>query len=223
VADLETQIRSHAESLARQFDRVLQVLEAWGYLEGWQLTDRGDRLVRIFHECDLLVAEALELGLFEDLAPEAVAGLASCFTYEHRSSTPPPEPWFPNTDLRERYEAITRLAADLNADESRLGLAQTRPPDAGFVGAAHGWCVGEGFDDVLGDEELTGGDFVRNMRQLLDLLRQIGDAAPNSGTKRAARAAADSLFRGVVAASSAISTTDNTGEGVDDDVREPAP
>jgi hypothetical protein len=40
------------------------------------------------------------------------------------------------------------------------------------------------------------------MKQLIDLLRQIGDSARDPDTARTARIAAESLFRGVVAASS---------------------
>jgi len=45
---------------------------------------------------------------------------------------------------------------------------------------------------------------VRNVKQLLDLLRQLGDVAPDPATAAAARTAADRLFRGVVAASSVV-------------------
>ncbi|HET9770305.1 MAG TPA: hypothetical protein VFS16_05405, partial [Acidimicrobiia bacterium] len=78
------------------------------------------------------------------------------------------------------------------------------PPDGGFAAIAHAWAAGKDLEDVLFDEELTGGDFVRNVKQLIDLLRQVGDVAPNRGTASAARAAADALFRGVVAASSTV-------------------
>ena len=37
----ERRVRGRSESLARQFDRVLRVLEAWGYVDGWALTDAG--------------------------------------------------------------------------------------------------------------------------------------------------------------------------------------
>src|SRR5207302_1286522 len=72
---LETRIRGRSESLARQFDRVLRVLEAWGYVDGWRLTGAGERLGRIYHECDLLVAEGLETGLLDGLDPASVAAL----------------------------------------------------------------------------------------------------------------------------------------------------
>ena len=57
------------------------------------------------------------------------------------------------------------------------------------------------------DEQVSGGDFVRNVKQLIDLLRQVGEVAPEPQTAAAARRAADNLFRGVVAASSVVSTT----------------
>jgi ATP-dependent RNA helicase HelY len=204
IEDLERQIRGHTESLARQFDRVLQLLEAWGYLEGWALTRRGKQLVRIFHESDLLVAECLEAGLLDDLDPASLAGVVSCFTYEHRASGPPPEPWFPSGTLRHRVEQIEQIATELNADERRLGLSLTRGPDPGFLALAHAWAAGEGLDEVLADEEISGGDFVRNIKQLLDLLRQIADTAVDPSTASAAREASQALFRGVVAASSAV-------------------
>ena len=59
---------------------------------------------------------------------------------------------------------------------------------------------------MLLDEDLTGGDFVRNVKQLIDLLRQIGDVAMAAETSRTARSAADALFRGVIAASSTVGT-----------------
>ena len=108
VDELERSVKGRTESLARRFDRVLRLLDAWGYLDGWALTEKGERLAHLYHECDLLIAEALEAGLLDDLDPAALAGLVSVFTYEHRSSTPPPAPWFPSRKVRERFDAIER-------------------------------------------------------------------------------------------------------------------
>ena len=63
---------------------------------------------------------------------------------------------------------------------------------------------GDDLSTVLEDGELTGGDFVRTVKQCIDLLRQIGDVAPDPATAATARAAADACSRGVVAASSAV-------------------
>jgi ATP-dependent RNA helicase HelY len=217
IDDIEERVRGRTESLARRFDRVLRLLEAWGYLDGWALTGRGRRLARIYHECDLLVAEALETGLLDGLDPAAMAAMVSCFTYEHRSPTPPPPPWFPSPRVRSRFEALEEIAAELNADEDEAGLTLTRAPDPTFAALAHAWAAGEALDEVLEDEDLSGGDFVRNVKQLVDLLRQVGDVAGDEATGRSARRAAEALHRGVVAASSTVA------DAVDDDAPREVP
>jgi len=38
VVDLRVKVKGRSQSLARLFDRVLRLLETWGYLDGWALT-----------------------------------------------------------------------------------------------------------------------------------------------------------------------------------------
>ena len=61
------------------------------------------------------------------------------------------------------------------------------------MAAIHGWAAGDELADMLDDEEMTGGDFVRNVKQVIDLLRQIADVAPDPETAATARAGADAL------------------------------
>jgi ATP-dependent RNA helicase HelY len=206
-AGLERQVRGRSASLARQFDKVLRVLEAAGFLEGWALTPAGERLTRIYHEADLVIATCLEEGVFDGLDPAQLAGLASSFTFERRGPGDDPVPWFPSSEVRSRWARIESVHARVVDAEERAGLPMTRALDPGFVGLAHAWAAGESLDDVLEDEELSGGDFVRNVKQLVDLLRQLGEVAPERDTRTAATAAAEALFRGVIAASSAIGAT----------------
>jgi ATP-dependent RNA helicase HelY len=203
---LELQVRGRSASLARQFDRVLQLLESWRFLDGWSLTPAGERLTRIYHEADLVIATSLEEGLFDGLDAPSLAGLASAFTFESRGPGDNPVPWFPSGDVRRRWAQIEAVHGRLVDAEERAGLPPTRPLDPGFVGLAHAWAAGEDLPDVLQDEELSGGDFVRNIKQLIDLLRQIGEVAPSRETRSTAQAAADALFRGVISASSAVGT-----------------
>jgi ATP-dependent RNA helicase HelY len=202
VERLERRVKGRLESLARQFDRVLRVLEAWGYVDGWRLTDAGECLARLYHEADLLVAESLSQGLLDGLSPPEMAAAVSFFTFESRSSAQP-SPWFPTPRVRRRWSQVSQLAAELNAAEDDAGLPFTRPPEAGFAGLAFAWASGEELAEVISDEEISGGDFVRNVKQLMDLLRQLGDTAPEPATAGTARSAAEALMRGVVAASSA--------------------
>jgi superfamily II RNA helicase len=191
-------------SLARRFGKILQLLEAWGYLDGWALTAR-DHLVRIFHESDLLIAESIESGLLDGLEP-AAGRMVSCFTYEHRSSTTAASS-FPSANVEHRFAQMTQLAAEPMPTRRRRGCRS--PPDAGFLGLAHAWVAGQPLDEIW-RTRLSGGDFVRNAKLLIDLLRQVAEAAADPATARAARQAADLMFRGVVSASSVVPTAEPT-------------
>jgi ATP-dependent RNA helicase HelY len=204
VAELEAKVSASESGLVRSFEQVVEILTDWGYLDGWSLTTSGQRLARLFHECDLLVVEALSRGLLDGLDASTLAGLVSVFTYEHRSSEAPPAPWFPSREATLRWRAIEKLANELATREQRGALNSTRQPDPTFVAIAFAWAAGESFAQVVEEEELSGGDFVRNIKQLIDLLRQIGDLAPVEATRRAAAQATEQLLRGVIAASSTV-------------------
>ena len=206
VARLERRARGRSDSLARQFDRVLGLLESWGYVEGWSLTPPGQVLARLYAETDLLLAESLREGCLDGLSVPETAAVLSCFTYARRGpddGTPTAPLRWPTSRVAERSRRIEGLWRTLTAAESDAGLPETRPPDPGFTPYVYEWAAGESLSDVLEDEELAGGDFVRHVKQCIDLLRQVGDVAPDHTTRAAARAAADACFRGVVAVASA--------------------
>jgi ATP-dependent RNA helicase HelY len=207
VARLERRIASRNESLARQFDRVLGVLEAWGYIEGWGLSNAGHLLARLNTEGDLVVAEALREGHLDGTDAPTLAALVSCFTFQRRgpdSNEPMPPRRWPNQHVARRARSIERIWRDLNLAERDERLPETRRPDPGFTAAMHAWASGDELADVLDDEEMTGGDFVRNVKQTIDLLQQIAEVAPDPETAATARVAAGRCLRGVIAASSTV-------------------
>jgi ATP-dependent RNA helicase HelY len=155
-------------------------------------------LAGIFHETDLLVAEMLRGGVLDGLGAADLAAIVSCVVYEHRSPEPPAAPWFSSREVQGRWRQLEALSADLRARERSVGLGEHRPPDPTFAAVAHAWVAGEGFAEIVDEEELTGGDFVRTMKQLIDLLRQVATVAGDSGVRRAAASAVDGARRGVV-------------------------
>lgn len=209
IARLSTQVRSRSSSISRQFDEVLNILETWNYVVDWTLTDKGRVLARTFHESDLLVAECLNRGHLDGLDPSTFAGLLSTFVYEHRSSEAPPEPWFPSAEARKRWRRIEATSQELRLAEHQAHVTVHRPPDPTYIAIAYAWAMGEDFAEVVETEELSGGDFVRTMKQLIDLTRQVALIAPVAETRRCAEQAAELLRRGVVAASSAMETADD--------------
>ena len=115
--------------------------------------------------------------------------MVSLFTYEHRSPDAPPASWFPSTKVRDRCRAIAALATELNGIEDEAGLDLTRPPDP-RSSRSHVWVAGEALDDVLEDEDLSGGDFVRNVKQVIDLLGQVADVTDQPTSAAVVEAAA---------------------------------
>ncbi len=208
-ADLKRNTKTSAHrsnSLVDQLNRVLDLLDDMGCTSGWALTDSGRTLAGVFHECDLLIADCVRAGVFDGLKPADVAALASVFVHEQRGPSRGDETLpraFP-AGLVDRWWRIAHRAERLNERESAHDLQLTRRPDPGFAAIAHGWARGRNLSTVMAQDDITGGDLVRTMKALIDLLRQLGEVAPEAATRDAAREAAQQLFRGVVSASSTV-------------------
>ena len=188
-----------SESLVAQLDRRLAILGDRGFLDGWRLTEDGLALAGVYHESDLLVAEVLRAGVLDDLEPAHLAGVASSLTFEaRRAGDEPPVPR--QARVVERLAAVESLAAGLRADERKVGLRRTRRPDGGLARSVVAWASGGTLDRVLRDAEVAPGDFVRNVRQIIDLVRQVGQVAPEAATRANADLAVALLRRGVVGA-----------------------
>jgi ATP-dependent RNA helicase HelY len=194
---VERRIQIRTETLARQFDRVLAVLEALGYVSGWTLTPKGRTLSRIYGEGDLLVGESLDDGLFDDLSPSEVASIVSCVVYESRERVPSPGE-MPTDATEDRYESLMRTYRRIRRTEEEHQVELSRSLDAGFATPLFHWAEGEPLEGVLTETEMAPGDFVRNCKQLVDLLRQIEEVA-EPATAALLRGARASVFQGVVA------------------------
>lgn len=210
VGRLKERIKLAKGGLARQLDAINEVLNEFGCADGWSLTDTGECLKSVFHESDLLTVLCLREGVLDGVAPASLAGLVSLLTYEHRSSLPPPAPRYPDADCRERAGAIFDLASQIGRVERHHSVTPSRPPDASFFATAHAWAVGASYtelveDDLAGGASPAGGDFVRQMRQLIDLTDRISDVAPTADLRAAAGAARRVLDRDVVAAAARVS------------------
>ena len=203
------------EDLVGELDSVLGVLERRGYLDGWKVTEAGARLAGLYHEADLLLAEALEAGQLDGLDPASLAAVASGLCYEARRERDAPLP-APNAKVAGRLEAIEELSQSLSAEERNGHLPLTRGVDSGFASLIHEWARGRDLRQVLQPSAgsgrrgrkvaplMSGGDFVRNVKQVIDLLRQVAMVAAQAETAKSARAAAERLLRDVVAASSVV-------------------
>ena len=203
------------EDLVGELDAVLGVLERRGYLDGWKVTEAGGRLAGLYHEADLLLAESLEAGHLDGLDPASLAAVASGLCYEARRERDAPLP-APNARVSRRLEAIEELSEALSAEERAGRLPVTRGVDGGFASLIYEWARGRDLRQVLQPNAgagrrgrraapfMSGGDFVRNVKQVIDLLRQVAMVAAEPDTAKSARVGGERLLRDVVAASSVV-------------------
>ena len=91
----------------------------------------------------------------------------SCFTYEHRGPAPAAAAVVPvPAGAGAGGATSSRWRPTCRPTRTAAGLPPPADPDPGFVALAHAWAAGEALADVLGDEDLSGGDFVRNVKTL---------------------------------------------------------
>jgi ATP-dependent RNA helicase HelY len=213
--------------IARTFDRVCRVLESLGYLAGDTVTTDGRQLGRLYTELDLLAAECLRRGLWDGLSAAELAACVSALSFESRQADDVQPPRLPSGGVPEALAATLRTWDELDQLEKDNELSFLREPDFGFAWAAYRWARGARLEKVLAESpDLTPGDFVRSVKQLIDLLDQIAAAASarsendasgddasgddasgddGGGTRGAsdlaatARAAIDAMRRGVIA------------------------
>lgn len=169
--------RSRTNDIGLEFDRRTKVLGDTGHTTNWGLTVRGMSLRRLYNELDLLLAEALQVGVFSDLSAAEFGALASIFTYQARGGEVSEMPRI--SFAADPISRVGELAAAIADLERRAGLVETRYPDVGLVDSIHAWASGLDLVDIFDAEDLRAGDFVRSARQLLDLLRQIRDGFPD--------------------------------------------
>ena len=200
-AGLKAAADKRTNTIATKFDRLCGVLEALGYLAegGEEVTDAGRMLARLFCELDLVAAECLRAGLFEELSAPEFAAVISSLIYEARGVArrpvrlPTRSTEIAQTALRQAWRDVRLLERDHHLDKGR-------EPDIGFAEAAFAWASGRPLADVLYESELTAGDFVRWTRQVIDLAEQFADAAGPGRVRDLARETVARMRRGVVAA-----------------------
>ncbi|EFP56811.1 MULTISPECIES: DEAD/DEAH box helicase [Dermacoccus] len=204
---LVTKVENRTNTVAKQFDRICDLLLEFDYLAadpsaagGVKLTDDGAMLMRLYSDKDLLTAECLRSGAWKGLDAPSLAAAVSALVHESRRDVVGETPRMPNRDVADALERTHELWSVIDDALVMHRLPEMAAPDAGLAWAAHRWASGQGLETVLRDEDLTAGDFVRRCRQLVDVLDQIAAATDDDGIRRAARKAIKGVQRGVVAA-----------------------
>ncbi|MDH6236990.1 DEAD/DEAH box helicase [Cryobacterium sp. CG_9.6] len=204
---LSEQISARTGAIARVFDRVSDVLLGYGYLTKnlngrVELSDSGRILRRIYAERDLLVAEALRRGLWNDLDPAGLAAMACALVFEPRRDEGMLDArYLPRGAFRPALEETQDLWSRIDDLEREHKLPGSKPLSVGLSLPMWNWARGGSLGDVLLEAEMAAGDFVRWTKQTIDLLDQLSVVA-DGPVGRAARQAMQDVRRGIVAYSS---------------------
>jgi ATP-dependent RNA helicase HelY len=202
------QIQGRTNTIAKTFDRVCGVLASYGYLETsdtgvLSISPDGQRLRRIYGEKDLLISQSLRMGAFNDLDAAEIAALASVLVYQAKREDRGLRPKMPSISLESAVDTVVREWSALEDVEEASKLPLTGEPELGLVWPIFKWAKGRHLQDVLSGTDLAAGDFVRWVKQVIDLLDQLADIPTID--PRIARLCAEAIKlikRGVVAYSS---------------------
>ncbi|MGY2746646.1 DEAD/DEAH box helicase [Pseudarthrobacter sp. O4] len=175
---LVRQIQGRTNTIAKTFDRVCGVLASYGYLETSDsgvltISRDGQRLRRIYGEKDLLISQALRMGAFSDLDAAEVAAIASVLVYQAKREDRGLRPKMPSVSLESAVDTVVREWSALEDVEEASKLPLTGEPELGLVWPIFKWAKGRHLQEVLSGTDLAAGDFVRWVKQVIDLLDQL--------------------------------------------------
>src|SRR5207342_2063311 len=99
---IKRRVEQRTNTIARQFDRVCEVLTALDYLTPEStVTDRGRQLMRIYTDMDLVAAESLRQGLWSGLSASELAAALSILVFEARRADDASSPRLPGGRVKQ--------------------------------------------------------------------------------------------------------------------------
>ena len=199
---VETKIDKRAGSLAKSFNSICDVLQSCDYLDSHNgLTLKGEILAGIYAESDLLLTESISLNLFQQLTIPELGAVLSSFVFESRLRFDVNQVSVPTKNVRDVLIKIEEIYYGLDKRERDLGFTLLRPIDAGFAIAVYDWLSGEPVSTILEDSDLSPGDFVRWIKQIMDLSNQLISADVDAALKKQCYQLRKALDYGIVNAS----------------------
>lgn len=170
---LQERVSNRTDVIARRFDLVQIMLKELGYLEANTITPPGRLLAKIYGETDLLISELVRKEILIGLNASELVSVLSSLVYEARRDE---SPKIPHGKIQDVLSQMVGVWHDLHERELDLGLEPMREPDLGFCFSSYRWASGHSLSSIVKGTDMTVGDFVRSMKQIIDLLRQLGNA-----------------------------------------------
>jgi superfamily II RNA helicase len=193
----------------QEFLRVVEVLEQFGAVRDQQVQGKGRLIAEIRHDNELLVAEGVSHGVFNDVSGPEAAAVCSALIEEARSGDPALARTFmkKRPKLKRKLDLLMRVADTVHEAQRARHLRIPIAVHSGFMPAVYRWASGEDDWSAIVEEAFGGheGDLIRAMRRLIDLLRQLADSPEvPAETARVMTHASRVIDRGIVLESALI-------------------
>jgi ATP-dependent RNA helicase HelY len=203
VDDVIDQIDSRTNQVAKTFDRICNYLIDLEYLAEdsageLEVTPFGTRLSMIYGDRDLLVAECLRAGTWNELDPANLSAVVSTLVFESRRDEEAADPRIPKGSFEKAFLDTEDLWYNLELGAKHYKLKRSAELDLTVAFAINRWVSGKTLDSVLFESDMLVGDFIRLCKQIIDLLEQIARAADGK-LRNTAIDSIDLMKRGIVA------------------------
>ena len=159
-----------------------RVLRRFGFIDDHEVVQLKARVAcEISTGDELLLAELLFDGFFNDLSPELAAAVLSCFIFEEKSEAPALKEELARP-FRE-VQAKARIVAKVS-QESKLPVVEEEYVQ-GFkyqlMEVVYAWAHGKSFAEICKMTDVYEGSLIRVFRRLEELLRQMAQAGKVMG------------------------------------------
>lgn len=197
---LAQQINDRTSHVVEDFDKVCNVLRGLDFLAEDAVTRRGQELRRIFGERDLVAALAIAQGAWDNLKPEELAAIVSTVVHVPRGdeASGDHQVFLPTGNLQGAWNQTMQAYDSVHRQEVKVGREVTVEPSAALADVTYRWAKDAPLADLLDESGLSGGDFVRGIRQTIDMLEQMR-RLKNPQLAKTASEARRRLLHGVVA------------------------
>ncbi len=170
IAQLEKELRYLDSYLVQEFEGKCRVLQELGHCDDELNLKFGAEVVRRLHIEELLVAELILEGFFDNLDPHLVSAVLTCIGREPDRLKSGKSRYLPK-GVRKEIEELADFIKEVEA--RHLGAPVSCDINWGFADAAYLWSMGEELSSIVKRTGMYEGDIISAMRQGLDLCRQL--------------------------------------------------
>ncbi len=156
----------------QRFTNLIAVLNHFGCLEEYQLTEIGKTISSLRTENELWVGLVLLSGYLDELNPADLAAVIQGISVEVKR----PDIWCnnkPSAKVSEVFNELEIIKKLISSQQSKYNIDTQVYLDKNLTGIIAEWAQGKKWKEVVFNTSLDEGDIVRIIRRTIDVLSQI--------------------------------------------------